>query len=69
MFELLVDQDCEPTKSPCPCDHAIICASSYFSKTLSWQPLLLQNYFICPKQEPIFIFETNLLPKLSITKL
>jgi hypothetical protein len=65
---LLVEQDCEPTQSLCPCDHAIIDTSSYFPKTLSWQPLLLQNYFIYPKQEPIFIFETKLLPKLSIYK-
>jgi hypothetical protein len=42
--------------------------ANFFPKTLSWQPLLLQNYFICPKQGPIFIFETNILPKLGIYK-
>jgi hypothetical protein len=32
--ELLVEQYCEPTQSLCPCDHAFIYASSYFSKTI-----------------------------------
>jgi hypothetical protein len=31
---LLVDQDCEPTQSLCPCDRAIIYASNYFSKNI-----------------------------------
>jgi hypothetical protein len=65
---LLVEQDCEPTQSLCPCDHAIIYTYIYFPNTLSWQPLLFQNYFICPKQEAIFIFETKPLAKLSIYK-
>jgi hypothetical protein len=29
----------------------------------------LPNYFICPKQEPRFIFEKKLLSKLSIYKI
>jgi hypothetical protein len=63
MFELLVEQYCEPTQSLYPCDHAIIYASNYFPKPLSWQPLLFPNYFICPKQEPRFIFENKAFTK------
>jgi hypothetical protein len=40
-----------------------------FPKPLSWQPLLYIYYFICPRQEPRFIFETKLLWKLSIYKI
>jgi hypothetical protein len=31
---LLVDHYCEPTQTLCPCGHAFIYASSYFSKTI-----------------------------------
>jgi hypothetical protein len=65
---LLVEQYYEPTQSLCPCDHAFIYVSSYFfSEPLSWQPPPLNNFF--PQQEPRFIFETRLLPKLSIYKI
>jgi hypothetical protein len=47
--ELLVEQYCEPTQSLCPCDHAFIYASSYFSKTIILATSPLPNYFICPK--------------------
>jgi hypothetical protein len=53
----------------CPCGHAFIYPSSYFSRPLSCQLLFYSNYFICPKQEPRFIFETKLLSKLSIYKI
>jgi hypothetical protein len=33
-LSLLVEQYGEPTQSLCPCDHAFIYASSYFSKTI-----------------------------------
>jgi hypothetical protein len=68
--ELLVEQYYEPTQSLCPCDHAFIYASSYFSKTiiLATSPFF-SNYFICPKQETRFIFETKVLSKLSIYKI
>jgi hypothetical protein len=67
--ELLVEQYCEPTQSLCPCDHAFIYASSYFSKTIILATSPFSSYFICPKQEPRFIFETKLLSKLSIYKI
>jgi hypothetical protein len=69
MFELLVEQYYEPTQSLCPCDHAIIYASNYiFFQNHYLGSLSFLNYVICPKQEPRFIFEIKLLPKLSIYK-
>jgi hypothetical protein len=67
--ELLIEQYCEPTQSLCPCDHSFIYASSYFSKTIILAASLFSNYFICPKQDPRFIFEAKLLSKLSIYKI
>jgi hypothetical protein len=64
MFELLVEQDYESTQSVCPCDHAIIYASSYFPKPLSWQPLLFQTILFIQKQEPRF----TLKPSFTKTK-
>jgi hypothetical protein len=40
-----------------------------FFKTIILATTLFSNYFICPKQEPRFIFETKLLSKLSIYKI
>jgi hypothetical protein len=48
---LLVEPDCEPTQSLCPCDHVISNATSYFAKALSWQPLLFQMILFFPKQQ------------------
>jgi hypothetical protein len=39
-----------------------------FSKTIILATSPFSNYFICPKQEPRFIFETKLLLKLSMYK-
>jgi hypothetical protein len=39
---------------------SLVMLLAIFPKPLSWQPLLFSNYFICPKQEPRFIFETKL---------
>jgi hypothetical protein len=66
---LLVEQYCEPTQSLCPCDYAFIYASSYFSTTIILATPPFPNYFICPKQDPRFIFGTKLLSKLSIYKI
>jgi hypothetical protein len=66
---LLVKHYCEPTQTLCPCGHAFIYASSYSSKTIILATSPCSNYFICPKQEPRFIFETKLLSKLSIYKI
>jgi hypothetical protein len=60
---LLVEQYCEPTQYLCPCDHAFIYASSYFSKTIILATSPFSYYFICSRQEPRFIFETKLLSK------
>jgi hypothetical protein len=53
----------------CPSDHAFIYAFSYFSKTIILATSPLSYYFICPRQEPRFTFETKLLSKLSIYKI
>jgi hypothetical protein len=66
---LLAEHYCEPAQTLCPCGHAFIYASSYFSKTIILATSPFQNYFLCPKQEPRFIFETKLLSKLSIYKI
>jgi hypothetical protein len=41
----------------------------FFSKTIILATSPFINYFICPKQERRFIFETKLLSKLSIYKI
>jgi hypothetical protein len=67
---LLVEQYCEPTQFLCACDHAFIYASSYFfPKTIILATSPFSYYFICPRQEPRFIFETKLLSKQGIYKI
>jgi hypothetical protein len=53
---LLIEHHCEPTQSLCPCDHALIYASSYFPKPLPWQPLLVQIIlFVQNKRQDLFL--------------
>jgi hypothetical protein len=53
----------------CLCDHALIHASTYFSKTIILANSLYSNYSIYPNKRQDFIFETKLLSNLSIYKI
>jgi hypothetical protein len=55
MFELLVEQYCEPTQSLCPRDHTFIYTSSYFSKTiiLATSPLFQIILFVQNKRQDL----------------
>jgi hypothetical protein len=66
---LLVEHCCEPTKSCAPVVMPLFILLAISPRPLSCQLLFYSNYFICPKQEPRFIFETKLLSKLSIYKI
>jgi hypothetical protein len=68
---VLIAHHCEPTQSLCPCDHALIYASSYFCKTimLANSPFY-SNYFIYPnKRQDLFLrqsfYQDKVFTKLS----
>jgi hypothetical protein len=66
---LLIEHLCEPTQPWCPCGHALIYASNYFPKPLSWQTLLfIQIILFTQISAKIYFLKTKLLSKLSIYK-
>jgi hypothetical protein len=60
---LLVEHDCEPTQSLCPWDHVVKNATSYLTKTLSWQPPISKDLTSSKtKSQDLFerkVFKTN----------
>jgi hypothetical protein len=54
MFELIDEQDCDPTQSSCPSDHVIQIIIIYSTKEISWPILFLIDltiFFLANSQD------------------